>query len=531
MNYGSLTIGSKDLPLPRPTFNDCYSLGSIGESNIEYSDFINSSLYLGDDPALNHTATVDNCSFTTNINHPIDNLAVTHLKNYYITNNVFDGGLYGIGLYYDGSASNNNLVQNNQIHDCTAGGLFIYQSKCTLDMNHIYNIYDINAAGNGINIMDNSNVSMTGDPVTEEYSETQEIHDCEGIELYTTDNSLPFYMKYNAFLDGDRPERDPLLYYDNRRTGGIPKYDISGNCWSTSGGIDPENDLFLRYGVFKPYPTWCPSNGNPSPVEPDETIYNIAMNDVDSGNFTEAVNLFQFLVVTYPKSEYAKASMKALFETEYYASNDYGGLKFFYLTNDSILSDTSLTELGDFLANKCDIKLNNIGDAISWYENRIQNSVDANDSVFAVIDLGDLYSSMDTTGNKSMIMGSLPQYRPKSMAQYIANRDSLIFLLPFPTDPLKKSIHKLKSGQLLQNVPNPFSSSTDFYFKLLCAVNADIKIYDSWGRLKQVIPITNLTDGTQKITYSTSDLPSGLYEYTLTINGKRTDTKKMIVMR
>jgi hypothetical protein len=69
------------------------------------------------------------------------------------------------------------------------------------------------------------------------------------------------------------------------------------------------------------------------------------------------------------------------------------------------------------------------------------------------------------------------------------------------------------------------------YFKLLGAVNADIKIYDSWGRLKKVIPITNLTDGLQKITYSTSNLPSGIYEYALTINGKRTDTKKMVVMR
>jgi hypothetical protein len=116
-------------------------------------------------------------------------------------------------------------------------------------------------------------------------------------------------------------------------------------------------------------------------------------------------------------------------------------------------------------------------------------------------------------------------------AKYVAYRDSLIFLLPFTKDPLKKSITNLQNGQLLQNVPNPTGTSTDFYFKLFGAANADIKIYDSWGRLKQVIPITNLSDGTQKITFNTSNLPSGIYEYALTINERRTDTKKMVVTR
>jgi hypothetical protein len=263
----------------------------------------------------------------------------------------------------------------------------------------------------------------------------------------------------------------------------------------------------------------------------DEEMFKTGMNDDSIGDFTNAKSVFQLLIETYPKSKYSPAAMKELYEIEPYGGNDFAGLKVFYSTNDSIIADSSLSQLGAFLANKCDIQMHNYPDAISWYENRIQNSTDPNDSVFAVIDLGDLYTTMDTTGNKPIFIGSMPQYKPSSRAQYMATRDSLIFLLPFPKDPLKKNISKLKYGQLLQNVPNPFNSSTDIYFKLLGAVNADIKIYDSWGRLKQVIPITNLTDGMQKTTYSTSDLPSGIYEYALTINGKRTDIKKMIIMK
>ncbi len=366
---------------------------------------------------------------------------------------------------------------------------------------------------------------MTGLQTAQDYSRTQEISNCTDYDLYATNNCLPFYMKYNAIVS----ESDPLLFYDNLRTGPLPKYDVTYNCWGNN--FVPSTDLKLNYGVFLPYPTWCPLEGGNVQINPDEQMFNTGMSYDSIGYYTDAINVFQLLVETYPKSTYALAAMKELFSTEPYAGNDFSGLKTFYLTNDSILADTSLTQLGDFLANKCDIQLQNYPEAISWYENRIQNSTNPNDSVFAIIDLGHLYTIMDTTGNRPIFIGSMPQYKPKSKVKYVAYRDSLIFLLPFTKDPLKKSIGKLQNGQLLQNVPNPSNSSTDFYFKLFGAENADIKIYDSWGQLKQVIPITNLSDGTKKITFNTSNLPAGIYEYSLSINEQRTDIKKMIVIR
>lgn len=223
--------------------------------------------------------------------------------------------------------------------------------------------------------------------------------------------------------------------------------------------------------------------------------------------------------------------MKAMFETESTFGYDLSDLKVFYLTNDSILADSSLTQLGDFLANYCDVQMQNYPQAISWYENRIQNSTDPNDSVFAIIDLGHLYTIMDTTGDRPIYTGSMPQYKPQSKAKYVAYRDSLMFLLPITKDPLKKSIAKLQNGQLLQNVPNPAGSSTDFYFKLVGATHADIKIFNSLGQLKKIIPIAELRNGIQKITFDTSILSPGIYVYSLSINEKRTDSKKMIVTR
>jgi hypothetical protein len=110
-------------------------------------------------------------------------------------------------------------------------------------------------------------------------------------------------------------------------------------------------------------------------------------------------------------------------------------------------------------------------------------------------------------------------------------RDSLLSLLPFPKDPLKKRTSKIENAELLQNVPNPCNSTTSIYFKASGVNNASIKIFDCWGRLEQEIPSTDLTDGTQKVTISTSTLPAGVYHYSLFINNKLTDTKKMVVIK
>jgi hypothetical protein len=223
--------------------------------------------------------------------------------------------------------------------------------------------------------------------------------------------------------------------------------------------------------------------------------------------------------------------MKEMFSIEPYTENDFNGLRDYYLTNDSIIADSALSMLGDYLANDCKVQLKDWPDAISWYEDKIQNPVNEADSIFAIIDLGHLYLIMDTSGQKSSYVGSLPQYKPQSKAKYSIYRDSLLSLLPFPKDPLKKRTSKIESGQLLQNVPNPCNSNTSIYFKVAGLTDALIRIYDCWGRLEQEIPLTDLTDGTQKVTFNTSAFPAGVYQYSLFINNKLTDTRKMVVIK
>jgi hypothetical protein len=255
------------------------------------------------------------------------------------------------------------------------------------------------------------------------------------------------------------------------------------------------------------------------------------MTDVNNQDYSDAKNLFQLLVETYPKSPYAKSSMQELYSIEPYAGNDFASLQLYYLTNDSIMADSTLQDLGNYLANNCSIQLQNWSDAMDYYINGIEDPESETDSLFATIDLGHLYFLMDSNNQKSASTGLISQLVPKTRKSYVKLRDSLIRLLPLPKHPLTKSNNKVQSGQLLQNVPNPANLTTDIYFKLYSATEASIKIYDCWGRLQQEIPITDLKDGVQKITCNTSLMPAGVYEYSLVMNDRTTDTKKMVVIR
>ena len=83
---------------------------------------------------------------------------------------------------------------------------------------------------------------------------------------------------------------------------------------------------------------------------------------------------------------------------------------------------------------------------------------------------------------------------------------------------------------LEQNAPNPFSTETKIkYFISETRENAILYIFNLQGVLKLQKPIYQTGEGT--ITISGSELEVGMYIYTLTVNGKEVDTKKMILTK
>ena len=86
----------------------------------------------------------------------------------------------------------------------------------------------------------------------------------------------------------------------------------------------------------------------------------------------------------------------------------------------------------------------------------------------------------------------------------------------------------VKTIQLFQNVPNPFSKETDIKFFLPETVKqANLTIYDMQGKQLRKIEINERNEANIKI--NAKELPAGMYMYSLIADGKEMDTKRMIL--
>lgn len=89
---------------------------------------------------------------------------------------------------------------------------------------------------------------------------------------------------------------------------------------------------------------------------------------------------------------------------------------------------------------------------------------------------------------------------------------------------------KTTEAVLCQNVPNPFTESS--YVKLFIpntAKNAVVYVYDMAGKQIKKLSIGNR--GETSFTFRSGELDAGMYIYSLIIDGKLIDTKRMIVAK
>lgn len=87
-----------------------------------------------------------------------------------------------------------------------------------------------------------------------------------------------------------------------------------------------------------------------------------------------------------------------------------------------------------------------------------------------------------------------------------------------------------QGATLYQNTPNPFSSETEVrYYIPTNAGQAYLLIFDMQGTLKKQVQITKKGDGF--VTINASELPAGMYIYSLIVDGREIDSKRMILTK
>ena len=147
------------------------------------------------------------------------------------------------------------------------------------------------------------------------------------------------------------------------------------------------------------------------------------------GEYELAKIVYRQVVDSFPHTTSAATALKTMLPLEIVTGQDYSSLRRYYLTDTAIMSDTILGKLASSLSNKCDERMGNYTEAIAWYEDVITNpNTIFCDSIFATIDLGELYLEMESVGKKAI--GKLAQFKPKSKAVFEAQCLYALSLLP-----------------------------------------------------------------------------------------------------
>jgi hypothetical protein len=95
---------------------------------------------------------------------------------------------------------------------------------------------------------------------------------------------------------------------------------------------------------------------------------------------------------------------------------------------------------------------------------------------------------------------------------------------------MNQSVSKISDARLDQNIPNPFNNSSSIsYYIPSGSQNAQLMITDASGKTLKTYSITQTGSGKQII--SGSELTSGMYQYSLLIDGKLIDSKKMVLSK
>ena len=89
-------------------------------------------------------------------------------------------------------------------------------------------------------------------------------------------------------------------------------------------------------------------------------------------------------------------------------------------------------------------------------------------------------------------------------------------------------VDNIKDVALYQNTPNPFNGRTTISYSLPANIkNASIAIFDLTG--KMVLNFDNIINGKSQVVIDGNKLSSGIYLYSLILNGVEIETKRMIV--
>jgi len=534
------------LEITQSDFTNSYIKQTISDIDISNSDFTNSSV-IASNPAMipvqfENSVSITDCNFTTAYDSANSMIEIYGYKSFEINGNTInnmsnpDDTYHCISVHYSGSTETGNIneISDNEIY-CSYGfcdnhlaGITIYSSVADLQNNYIHenNI--------GVQCLAYSQTTIIGDSTATDETQTQRIKNNSNYQLYASRDAFPSEMHWNAIYGSNNSYCYVLDDVD--MSNNPPDVDVRRNYWGP--GFDADVNLCPeRHYIYEP--VWDLSSGQ-LPLTSAQQLFATGLGQIADSNYSDAKSTFQQVVTTYPNEKPARNALKEILYIEPLAGNNFTGLKNWYLTEPVIQDNEQLFKLAQNLANKCDEKLENYPDAIEWYESVIENPETLEDSIFAIIDLEHLYWQMgiDTNLRSAPYIGRLSQFKPKSFKAFKDHKDELLLLLnggqsnKSGNQETEYFVDEItKNGELLQNIPNPFNGITKISYRLQIKSSVQLNIYNYTGQLVKTINEGTKAKGTHVVEINARSLESGIYFYSIRINGQTTDSKKMTIIK
>lgn len=360
-------------------------------------------------------AVIEGCSFVSTSSQFDQAVYLNYYDSFLIRNNTINGNgsRFANGIVVMNCGNSNILdpkrISDNSIMDCTYAGLEFYASIGDIMYNKI--------TGNkvGVQLLNNSNVwRFTGKCNASNPQDTQYIHDNDNFEVRITRNCIPSEIRYNTiYASANHPY---IKYEDNTLT--ALNIDITYNYW---GGGSNYNSYFVSTNPnasFTYFPLWPVGLCVNQRLMEEQDMVMLADSLSIIGDYSEAKSVYKQLVNLYPSTVSAQVALKSLFNLECVSGLDFDGLKSYYLNDTVIAGNHNLNKLASSLSNRCNEVMRRYDDAIMWYEGVLLDTLSTfNDSLFAAIDLGNLYLRMEAMGEKG-VAGKLTQYIPVSREAY-----------------------------------------------------------------------------------------------------------------
>ena len=284
--------------------------------------------------------------------------------------------------------------------------------------------------------------------------------------------------------------------------------------------LDPANSILIEPILTSPQSPYSPNSSGKALMLKEATVAQ------EEQNYSTAIDIYHNIIAQYPDSEEASLSVSGLFEATRLSSGDMNSLASFY---HDLYTDTTQSikfqKLAYSYLNLCKRAEEKYSEAIANYESILLNNPTHNDSVFAVIDIGNTYKE---AGNGKSATGQLAYLNPKSVKAHVANTVNLLLSLK-PEEQIPEIEEGIKGFVLGQNYPNPFDNSTTISYFTPSTSAIVLEVLDMLGRKVLRKEEGVKPNGFQNLKLNLNGFPPGVYYYVLRADNEIVGIRKMIL--